>query len=162
VDEKKGRKISVSVFKQCLFVYIFSHFAWIFPFYSFLLKTRRETLDRKFQVAIRTVYRSPYISVEYLFIVTEEKPLDNYTQGYIKKRLEKMYKSDLGGSLFLEDIFYWDGFRKRKEDSLRYFFRLNRVKKLIKRHEIFLIKWIHFVQQWSLLIICTYLYFKIP
>jgi hypothetical protein len=58
-----------------------------------------------------------------------------------------MYQSDLGSSLFLEDVFFWDGFRKRKKDSVGHFFRMNRVKKLRNRHETLLIKWINFVQQ---------------
>jgi len=103
---KKGRKISVPVLRQRLFAYAFRHLAWIFPFYPFLPKTRREAVDRKFHVAIRIVHRCPYVSAEDLFTITKEKPLDFYAQRYIKKRLEKMYKSDLGGSLFLEDVFY--------------------------------------------------------
>jgi len=57
---KKGRKISVTVLRQCLFAYVFPHLAWIFPFYSFLPKTQREALDRKFRVAIMTLDRCPY------------------------------------------------------------------------------------------------------
>ncbi len=105
------------------------------------------SLDRKFRVAITSVYRCPYISANDLFIVTKEKPLEIYAQRYIKKRLEKMmYQSDIGSSLFLEDVFFWDGFRKRKEDAVGHFFRMNRVKKLRNRHETLLIKWINFVQ----------------
>ena len=82
-----------------------------------------------------------------LFMMTKEKPLSYYAQKYVKKRLENTYKSDLGRSPFLEDIFYWDQFRKRKNDSLGHFFRMNRVKKLVNRHESLLIKWIEFVNQ---------------
>jgi hypothetical protein len=80
-------------------------------------------------------------------MVTQEEPLEVYVQRYIKKRLENIYKSDLGRSTFLEDVFYWDKFKKNKKDSLGHYFRQNRVKKLIKRHETLLIKWIQFVQQ---------------
>ena len=142
---RKGRKISIPVLRQCLFAYIFPHLAWIFPFYPFLPKTQREALDRKFRVAIRIVYRCPYVSAKDLFTVTKEKTLEFYAQRYIKKRLEKMYKSDLGGSLFHDDIFYWDKFRKEKNDSVGHFFRLRRVKKLINRHESLLTEWIKFV-----------------
>jgi hypothetical protein len=80
-------------------------------------------------------------------MVTQEEPLEVYVQRYIKKKLENIYKSDLGRSKFLEDILYWDVFRKNKKDALGQYFRQNRVKKLIKRHETLLIKWIQFVQQ---------------
>jgi hypothetical protein len=144
---KKGRKIALPVLRQCLFAYVFPHLAWIFPFYPFLPKTQREALNRKFRVAIRIVHRCPFVSADDLFSVTREKPLETYAQRYIKKRSEKMYKSDLGGSLFLEDIFYWDEFKKTKNDWLGHFFRLKRVTKLINRHETLLIQWINFAQQ---------------
>ncbi len=80
-------------------------------------------------------------------MVTQEEPLEVYVQRYIKKKLENIYKSDLGRSKFLEDILYWDVFRKNKKDALGQYFRQNRIKKLIKRHETLLIKWIQFVQQ---------------
>jgi hypothetical protein len=94
---KKDRKISVPVLRQCLFAYVFPHLAWIFPFYPFLPKTQQEAVDMKFHVAIKIIKRCPYVSAEDLFTVTKEKPLDYYAHRYIKKRLEKMYKSDLGG-----------------------------------------------------------------
>jgi len=144
---KKGRRISMQVLRQCFFAYVFPHFAWIFPFYPFLPKTQREALNRKFRVGIRIVHRCPFVSAEDLVTVTKKKPLEFYAQRYIKKRLLNMYKSDLGRSLFLEDLYYWDEFRKRKGDSLGHLFRLKRVRKLIDRHETLLIKWINFAQQ---------------
>ncbi len=54
-------------------------------------------------------------------------------------------KTDLGCSAFFDDIFYWNDFRKTKNDSLGHFFRMNRIKKLKNRHETFLLKWIDFV-----------------
>jgi hypothetical protein len=144
---KSGRRIATPVLRKCFFAYVFAHFAWIFPLYPFLPKTQREALDRKFRVAIRAVHRCPYVSAKDLFSVTQEEPLEVYVQRYIKKRLENIYKSDLGRSAFLEDLFYWDVFRKNKKDALGHYFRQNRVKKLIKRHETLLIRWIQFVQQ---------------
>ena len=143
---KSGRRISIPVLRKCFFAYVFPHLAWIFPFYPFLPKTQREALDRKFRVAIRTVHRCPFVSAKDLFMVTQEDPLEVYVQRYIKKRLDNIYKSDLGRSLFLEDIFFWDNFRKSKKDALGHFFRQNRVKKQIKRHETLLIKWVDFLQ----------------
>ena len=87
------------------------------------------------------------MKAEDLFTVTKEEPLKIYVQKYIKKRLENLYKSDLSRSPFFEDIFYWDQFRKRKNDSLGQLFRMNRVKKLLSRHETLLIEWINFIQR---------------
>ena len=143
----KGRIMSTSVLRQCLFAYVFPHLAWIFPLYPLLPKTQKDLLDRKFRVAIRIVHRCPYVSAEDLLTVTKEKPLETYIRRYIKKRLQKMHESDLGGSLFHEDIFYWDQFQKEKNNSLGQFFRLKRIKKLISRHESLLIKWIDFVHK---------------
>ena len=143
----KGRIMSTSVLRQCLFAYVFPHLAWIFPLYPLLPKTQMDSLDRKFRVAIRIVHKCPYVSAEDLFTVTKEKPLETYTRRYIKKTLQKMHKSDLAGSLFHEDIFYWDQFQKEKNNSLRQFFRLKRIKKLISRHESLLIKLIDFVHK---------------
>ena len=56
-----------------------------------------------------------------------------------------MHVSDLGASLFYQDVFYWDGFVKRKQDNMGHFFRLRRVKKLRERQESLLIKWLDFV-----------------
>jgi hypothetical protein len=144
---KKGRIIGTPVLRQCLFAYVFPHLAWIFPFYPFLPKTQREALDRKFRVAIRITHRCPYVAAKDLFTVTKEKPLEFYVKRYIKKRLERIYKSDLGSSLFLEDIFHRDTFKKEKNDAVGHLFRLRRVKKLINRHESLLIRWIGFVEE---------------
>ena len=143
----KGGKVLVQALKQRLFVYVFPHLAWLFPVYPFLPKTQREALDRKFRVGIRIVHRCPYVKAEDLFTVTKQKRFKIYVQKYIKKRLENLYKSDLSRSPFFEDIFYRDRFRKRKNDSLGQFFRMNRVKKLLNRHETLLIEWINFIQQ---------------
>ena len=143
---KKGRRITKPVLRKCLFAYVFPHLAWLFPFYPLIPKTQREALDRKFRVAIRIVHSCPFVSADGLFMVTKEEPLEKYAQRYIKKRLKNIEKSDLGLSVFFDDIFYWDDFRKRDKDSLGHFFRMNRIKKLKNRHETFLIKWIDFVQ----------------
>ena len=141
----KGRTISVHVLRKCFFAYVFPHFAWIFPFYPFLPKTQKEALNRKFRVAIRIVHRCPFISAEDLFILTKENHMEMYVKRYLNKRLQKIYKTDLGRSSFLEDIFYWDGFKKSEKDSLGHLFRQKRVKNLIKRHETLLIKWLNFI-----------------
>ena len=143
----KGKNISTSVFRQCLFAYVFPYLAWLFPLYPLIPRTQRNSLDRKFRVAIRIVHRRPYVSAENLFTITKEEPLVTYPQRYIKKRLKKMYKSDLSGSLFHKDILYWDNFKKDKNDSLRQFFRLRRIKKLISIHESSLTKWIDFIHK---------------
>ncbi len=126
---KNGTIISVPVLRQRLFAYIFPHLVWIFSLYPFLRNAQREALNRKFRVAVRIVHRYSFASTHDLFIVTNENPLETYVQRFIKKRLEKIYKLDLGNSLFLEGIFYLDAFRKKK-DSLGHLFRLNRVKRI--------------------------------
>jgi hypothetical protein len=78
--------------------------------------------------------------------VTNEHSLDFYVKQYIKKRLKYMYTTDLGRSLFLDDIFVWDDFRKRKNDHLGQFFRRKRIRQLIQKHESFLLKWISFIE----------------
>ncbi len=68
-----------------------------------------------------------------------------------------MHKSDLGESLFINDMFYWDTF-KRDEDRqgqgqgkeikklhVGHFFQLKRVRKMIERHKSYLIRWINFM-----------------
>ena len=57
-----------------------------------------------------------------------------------------MYTTDLGRSLFLDDIFYWDDFCKRKNDHLAHFFRRNRIRQLIQEHASLLFKWISFIE----------------
>jgi hypothetical protein len=140
-----GRTVSKVVLRQVFFAYTFPHFAWLFPFYPFLPKTQQELLNQKFRVGLRLVHRRPYVSAQHLFSLTQEDPLDQYVKKYIQKRLIKMYVSDLGASLFHQDVFYWDEFVKRKQDNMGHFFRLRRVKKLRERHESLLIKWLDFV-----------------
>ena len=74
-------------------------------------------------------------------------PFNHFKIICVKKRLQKMHESNFGGSLFHEDIFYWDQFQKEKNNSLGQFFRLKRIKKLISRHESLLTKWIDFVHK---------------
>ena len=75
----------------------------------------------------------------------KENNLDFYVKKFIARRLKQMHKSDLGKSLFYNDIFYWDDFKKRKGDHLGHLFRMKRVKNLKERHEGFLIKWLEYV-----------------
>ena len=94
---------------------------------------------------MRLVHRCQFISEHILFETIKENNLDFYVKKYIGKRLQRMHKSDRGRSLFYYDIFYWDDFRKRNEDHLGDFFRTKRVKNLKERHEVFLIKWIEYI-----------------
>ena len=70
----KGKNVSTSVLRQCLFAYIFPYPACLFPLYPLLPRTQMNSLDRKFRVAIRRVHRCPYISAEDLFMITKERP----------------------------------------------------------------------------------------
>jgi hypothetical protein len=118
---------------------VFPHIAWIFPFFLFLPQTQQEALMKKFRVAIWLIHRAPYASAANLFTFTGEEPLDNYVKRYISTRLKKLYSSDLGSSLFLEDIFYWDTFRKQTKDGVGHLFSLKRVKRLKTTHRSLLL-----------------------
>jgi hypothetical protein len=142
---RSGKVLAKDVLRKCFFAYTFPHFVWIFPFYPFLPPTQREALNRKFRVAIRLVHRATYVSAKDLFQYTGEVPLGTYVQRYISKRLKNIYRSDLGHSLFLEDIFFWDKYHKRKDDELGHFFRMKRVKNLQKKHRSLLLDWLAFI-----------------
>ena len=68
---------------------------------------------------------------------------------YIKKRLERIEKSDLGLSPFYNDVFYWDTFRKNKNDHMGHFFRMKRVRHMRERHQSLLLQWLEFLCVWS-------------
>jgi hypothetical protein len=57
-------------------------------------------------------HRAPFVEAKNLFVFTREDPLENYVKRYIKKRLKNMYATDLGSSMFLEDVFFWDNYRR--------------------------------------------------
>ena len=57
-----------------------------------------------------------------------------------------MYSSDLGSSAFLEDVFYWDNFQKKRNDGVAHLFTLKRVKKLKLNHRSLLLEWIEYVE----------------
>ncbi len=57
-----------------------------------------------------------------------------------------MHTTDLGRSLFYDDIFLWDDFHKRKKDYLGQFFRSNCVNQLVQKYESLLLKWISFIE----------------
>ena len=138
--------ISTKALRQCFFAYTFPHFAWLFPFFPLLPKTQQLLLQQKFRVGLRLVHRCPFVSARNLYTLTNENSLDVYVKRYIQKRLKCMHTTDLGQSLFYNDIFFWDDFYKRKKDHLGHFFNTKRVKKLIERHESLLLKWISFIE----------------
>jgi hypothetical protein len=92
---RSGKMLSKAVLRSCFFAYVFPHFAWIFPFFPFLPLTYQELFRRKYRVAIRLFHRAPFVGSSDLFTLTHEDTLDTYV---------KLYVSDLGYSLFLEDI----------------------------------------------------------
>jgi hypothetical protein len=143
---KAGRSMSSKVLRQCFFAFTFPHFAWLFPFYPLLPETQQQVLQQKFRVGLRLVYRCPFVSAHNLYTVTSEHPLEFYVKKYIQRRLRTMHLTDLGSSLFYNDIFVWDEFYKRKNDHLGQFFRTRRVRQLIDRHESFLLRWLFFVE----------------
>ncbi len=58
-----------------------------------------------------------------------------------------MYVSDLGSSLFLEDLFLWDNFHEQAKDSVGQFFMLKRIKRLKLKHRSLLLDWLVFIEQ---------------
>jgi hypothetical protein len=111
-----------------------------------LPETQQQILQQKFRVGLRLVYRCPFVSAHNLYTITSEHSLEFYVKKYIQRRLRTMHLTDLGSSLFYNDIFVWDEFYKRKNDHLGHFFRMRRVRKLIDRHESFLLRWLFFVE----------------
>ena len=142
---KGGKTLSTEVLRRCFFAYSFPYFAWIFPLYPSLPKTQKELLLRKFRNGLRLVHRCPFARATDLFQITKEVSLEEYVKRYIMKRLERIEKTDLGRSLFYNDIFYWDLFHKRKNDHLGHFFRMKRVKHMHERHQSLLLQWLEFL-----------------
>ena len=143
---RSGKILSKDALRCCFFGYTFPHFTWIFPFFPFLPSTHQEVLRRKYRVAMRLVHRAPFVRAQDLFTLTREQPLDNYVKRYIEKRLKKMGTSDLGHSLFLEDVFLWDNFHKQAKDGVGQFFMLKRVKRLKQKHRSLLLEWLNFIE----------------
>jgi len=142
---KGGKTLSKEVLRRCFFAYSFPYFAWIFPLYPFLPKTQKELLQRKFRNGLRLIHRCPFARGKDLLRITNEESLEGYVKRYITKRLERIEKSDLGRSLFYNDIFYWDLFHKSKNDHLGHFFRKKRVRHMRERHKCLLIQWLEFL-----------------
>ena len=144
---KDGKRLSKDVLRRCFFAYSFPFFAWIFPLYPVLPKTQKDLLLRKFRNGLRLVHRCSIARATDLFQITREAPLEEYVKKYIKKRLEKIEKSDLGRSFFYYDIFYWDTFHKNKNDHLGHFFQMKQVKLMRERHQCVLLQWLEFLSK---------------
>jgi len=135
----KGDKVlSKIVLRRCFFAYSFPYFAWLFHIYSFLSKTQKELLQRKFRNELRLVHRCPYTCATDLLRITNEKPSEEYVKKYIKK-------SNLIRLPFYNDIFYWNSFRKSKNDHFGHFFRMKRVRLMSTRHQSLLLQWFEFL-----------------
>jgi hypothetical protein len=65
---------------------------------------------------------------------------------FIQTILKSMHTTDLGVSLFYNDIFVWDHYHKRKNYHLDHLFQARRVKQIIDRHESYLLKCLLFVE----------------
>ena len=117
------------------------------PLYPALPKTQKELLLRKFRNGMRLVHRCPFARATDLFQITIEGSLEEYVKNYIKKRLEKIEKSDLSRSSFYNDIFYCDAFHKNKKDHLGHFFQRKRVKLMCERHRCLFILWLKFLSK---------------
>ena len=87
------------VLRKCFFACTFPHFARAFPLFPSLPPTQQEILRRKYGATIRIVHWAPFVPLTELFSFTEEDSLDQYVRRYIKKRLTKIYTTDLLGFL---------------------------------------------------------------
>ncbi len=128
-----------------------------------LPRSHQEALKSKYRVGIRIIHRCISTSATDLFALVKERRLEEYVAAYLNKRLLKMHKSDLGKSLFINDLFYWDNFtnkcarqrmnrkkvKKLKRLQVGHFFRLKRVRKMIEKHESYLIRWFTFIEDHS-------------
>lgn len=103
---KAKQFISMKVLRQCFFAYTFPHFAWIFPFFPFLPVSYQKLFPQKFRTALRLIHRCPFASASNLLTITKEQPLDFYVKKYIRKRIKSMHTTDMGRSLFYNDIFF--------------------------------------------------------
>ena len=66
-------------------------------------------------------------------------------QRYVKKRFKKIYTTDLGASLFVDDVFFWDTFQKQSNDGVGHLFQTRRIKKLRENHRSMLLEWLTFI-----------------
>ena len=151
---KRNKHVTSKVLRICFLAYSFPFFAWLFPFFPMLPSTHQEALKRKFRVGIRIIHRCLSVSATDLFSLVKERPLESYVTAYLQRRLLKAHKTDLGESLFINDIFYWGGLaknrpgeeKKSKTLGVGHFFELKRIKKMIADHESYLIRWIQFIE----------------
>ena len=144
---RSNRILSTAVLRKCFFSYVFPHLAWVFPFFPLLPHSQQEMLRRKYRVAIRLVHRAPFVNAKDLFAVTGERPLDDYVKKYIERRLKNMYSTDLGSSLFLEDLFFWDTFKREGSEGLGHYFCMKRVKNMKAKHQSQLLLWLDFINK---------------
>jgi hypothetical protein len=156
---KRNKKISTEVLKKCFYAYSFPFFAWLFPFFPLLQKSHQKILRRKFRVGLRIIHRSPFIAAHEIPLTLKERQLDSYVTSDLHKRLKRVYCTDLGESLFYNDLFHWTCFKNKEEKScdkqkdkaqqklnIGHFFRLARVKKMTERHESYRICWLQFIE----------------
>jgi hypothetical protein len=149
--------ISKQVSRTCFFAYSFPFFTWLFPFFPPLPAMQQELIKRKYRSGLQIVHRCLFARATEIFSLTKEKPIEHYVCRYLRKRLSKAHRTDLGHSSFYQDVFYWDQFNnhrsnmKRKKDSLRvgHFFRLSRVKNIKKKHQLYLLEWLSFIDKFK-------------
>jgi hypothetical protein len=154
---QRNKHISTNVLRTCFFAYSFPYFTWIFPFFPLLPTSLQDLLRRKYRVGMRLIHRCPFTAAKDIFDVTKEKSLEVYVCKYLQKRLSNAHRTDLGQSLFYEDIFHWENFingnaKDRGKNRSLYvgqLFQLARVKKMKERHQSYLLTWIQFIEQYT-------------
>jgi hypothetical protein len=111
---KRNKHVTKEVLRICFFAYSFPFFAWLFRFFTMLPSGHQESQKRKFRVGIRIMHRCLSVSASDLFSRVKERPLESYVIAYLQKRFLKAYKTVLGESLFINDIFYWDALSRNR------------------------------------------------
>jgi len=152
---QKNKEMSTKVLRTCFFAYSFPFFTWLFPLFPLLPNSLQNQVRRKYRVGIRLIHRCPFTNSEELLRVTKEVPLEQYICRYLKKRLANAHKTDLGSSMFYEDVFMWEhitqnaDITKRRSQSLKigHFYRNKRVKSMLEKHQSDILTWMEFEDQ---------------
>lgn len=148
------RKYRELISSHIVFRFLLGYFA----LFLMLPNTHQEALERKFRVEIRIMHRCLSIATTDLFAVIKERRLKAYVIVYLKKRLRKIHKSDLGkspiykqcillGCICIHKFKYWTKKENKKSYMLVTSFQLQRMKKMIANHESYLISWIKFIEE---------------
>jgi len=120
-----------------------------------LSTTQQEFFRRKDRIGLRSIHRYSFVKSSDIFNFTKEKELEQYICKYLQKKLAFAHRTDLGQSVFYEDIFHMEKFRNQPTDAqdkqktlgVGHLFRLKRLRKMKERHQSYLLTWLSFINQ---------------